>query len=139
MGDKDDFALIDALMAERNASIQDDGMKKIRMGVLFVPAPVTYYFFSMFIGYWSMKFFCRRDRAWGSWFGKADPRSADGTQTAWDHGQCRNLSEGFVAGLSLDRGLGRRACWQLQFFQCRNDRGDLGAQAFGFGGLPRAE
>ena len=57
VGDKDAFELIEELMKERADSIRDDGVKKAWVGVLFVLAPIVYYFVSMFIGYWSMKFF----------------------------------------------------------------------------------
>src|SRR5437868_6150716 len=57
IGDKDAFELIEELHKERAASIRADGIRKTWIGVLFVLAPVAYYFASMFIGYWSMKFF----------------------------------------------------------------------------------
>ena len=57
VGDKDAFELIEELQKERAASIRADGIKKTWIGVLFVLAPVAYYFASMLIGYWSMKFF----------------------------------------------------------------------------------
>lgn len=56
-GDKDAFELIEELQKERAASIRADGIKKTWIGALFVLASVAYYFASMFIGYWSMKFF----------------------------------------------------------------------------------
>jgi hypothetical protein len=57
IGDKDAFALLDQLMKERAASIRADGMKKSVIGALFVLAPVCYYFFSLWLGYWSIKLF----------------------------------------------------------------------------------
>lgn len=57
VGDKDAFALIEELQQERAASIRADGIKKTWIGVLFVLAPAAYYFASMYVGYWSMKFF----------------------------------------------------------------------------------
>jgi hypothetical protein len=57
VGDKEAFGLIEELQKERAASIRADGIKKTWVGVLFVLAPVAYYFASMYIGYWSLKFF----------------------------------------------------------------------------------
>jgi hypothetical protein len=57
VGDKDALALIEELMKERAASIREDGIKKTWIGALFILAPVAYYYASLFIGYWSLKFF----------------------------------------------------------------------------------
>jgi hypothetical protein len=57
VGDKQASALIEELMKERAASIREDGIKKTWIGALFVLAPIAYYFVSLLIGYWSLKFF----------------------------------------------------------------------------------
>jgi hypothetical protein len=57
IGHKDALALIAELAKDRADSIRADGLKKTWIGVLCVLAPIAYYFVSMFIGYWSMKFF----------------------------------------------------------------------------------
>ena len=57
VGDKAALALIETLTQERATSIRADGIQKAIIGGLFVCAPVGYYFFSMWLGYWSLKFF----------------------------------------------------------------------------------
>lgn len=55
VGDKEALALIEELMAERAAMIRDDGRKKIGWGIVFVAAPVTYYFAGLWMGFWFLK------------------------------------------------------------------------------------
>jgi hypothetical protein len=57
VGDKDALALLEELVKERAASIREEGIKKTWVGALFVLAPVAYYYATLFIGYWSIKFF----------------------------------------------------------------------------------
>jgi len=57
VGDKDAFALIEELVAERAASIREDGLKKTRTGALFVLAPVVYYYATRSMGYRGAKGF----------------------------------------------------------------------------------
>jgi hypothetical protein len=57
VGDKDALALIADLLKERAASIRADGIKKTVVGSLCIVAPIIYYFFSLWLGYWSLKFF----------------------------------------------------------------------------------
>jgi len=57
VGDKSALALIETLMSERAAMIREDGIRKIIWGVLFALAPICYYLFSMWLGYWSLKLF----------------------------------------------------------------------------------
>lgn len=42
---------------ERSELIRADGIKKTSLGILFVAAPVAYYFLGQLVGYWTLKFF----------------------------------------------------------------------------------
>lgn len=58
VGDKDAYVFIQNLLKERDASVREDGRKKIIIGAACMPLPVIYYFVTHYwLGYWDVKFF----------------------------------------------------------------------------------
>src|SRR5438067_301556 len=57
VGDRYALELLEELMKERAAVIRSDGIKKTTIGSILIALPIAYYFFSMWLGYWSIKLF----------------------------------------------------------------------------------
>lgn len=58
IGDKDAYVFIQNLLKEREASVREDGRKKIIIGAACMPLPAIYYFVTHYcLGYWDVKFF----------------------------------------------------------------------------------
>jgi hypothetical protein len=57
IGDRHAPGLIEELMKERAAVIRSDGMRNTALGAVFIALPIACYFFSIWLGYWSIKLF----------------------------------------------------------------------------------